>query len=93
MLMDADSTLHTTLLKDLPKNTKYTLIYLTTPSTLPPASAEKPILYEPDFNDALHIDLKRNLAAAPKRNGTIPDQRPLFEQYQFLSPGMFLFRA
>lgn len=92
MLTEPDSTLHTTLLKDLPKDTKYTLIYLTTPSTLPAsASADQAIIYEPDFNDALHIDLKRNLAAAPELNGTIPDPRPLFEKYQFLSPGMYLF--
>jgi len=92
MLTESDSTLHTTLLNDLPKDTKYTLIYLTTPSTLPASTcADQAIIYEPDFNDALHIDLKRNLAAATKPNGTIPDPRPLFEKYQFLSPGMYLF--
>jgi len=91
MLRERDSTLRTTFQNNLLKDTKYTLIYLTTPSTLPAStSAEKAIIYEPDFNDALHIDLKRNLAAASEHNSTIPDQRPLFEKYQFLSPGLFM---
>ncbi len=89
MLTHLDSILHGVFQKDLPKDSKYTFIYLTTPSTLPASSTsnEKAVIYESDFNDALHMDLKRALATT-KGNGTIPDQRPLFEKYQFFSPGM-----
>ncbi|KAK0626850.1 BIG/ATPase V1 complex, subunit S1 [Immersiella caudata] len=53
--------------------------------------------YEPEFIEpaariveAVHIDLKRedgSAAAAPKKNVT--DNRPLFEKYQFFTPGIF----
>jgi V0 complex accessory subunit Ac45/VOA1 transmembrane domain len=38
------------------------------------------------------MDLKRNVArSAPDRGkGPYTDQRPLFEQYQFLTPGLFM---
>jgi hypothetical protein len=84
VLTKADSILHGAIQKDLPKGAKYTLIYLTTPSS---PLIEKPIIYESDFHDALHMDLKRNLAP-PRGNGSILDQRPLFEKYQFFSPGI-----
>lgn len=78
--------LYTTVLKDLSKAKSYTIIYTTTPATDIPA--EKPVVYEADFNEPLHLDLKRELLSFDKRAGpTTNDTRPLFEKYNFLSPG------
>ncbi len=85
-------------LSQIPQATSYTLIYLTTappsshpvsPSTSTSTSEEN--IYQPSFeNDAVHMDLKRNLAPPARGKGPFSDQRPLFEQYQFLTPGLFM---
>ncbi|KAE9363021.1 BIG1-domain-containing protein [Stipitochalara longipes BDJ] len=93
---DHDATLQKELSK-IPQGTSYTLIYLSTspPSSNPASpststSIDKDITYEPSFeNDAVHMDLKRNLAP-PRGKGPFSDQRPLFEKYQFLTPGLFM---
>ncbi|KAF8850531.1 BIG1-domain-containing protein [Acephala macrosclerotiorum] len=89
MVGDADSALYP-LLAELPKGYKYTLIYATTPSLAPaqPDHTEM-VRYESTFDEALHMDLKRNLQAR-KDDGATPDQRPLFEKYQFFNPGLFM---
>ncbi|KYK54316.1 uncharacterized protein DCS_06273 [Drechmeria coniospora] len=49
--------------------------------------------YEPEFLDLLHMDLKRDMQSVPnvpKKNETLRDTRPLFEKYQFFSPGIFM---
>lgn len=91
-------------LQQLPLGKTYTLLFLSTapPSSLPASpspmekdaekskSKEKSIIYQPDFdNDAVHMDLKRNLAPS-RGDGPFSDQRPLFEQYQFFNPGLFM---
>jgi hypothetical protein len=93
-------------LQQLPLGKTYTLLFLSTapPSSLPASpspmekeaekskskSKEKSIIYQPDSdNDAVHMDLKRNLAP-PRGDGPFSDQRPLFEQYQFFNPGLFM---
>ncbi|KAK3945796.1 BIG/ATPase V1 complex, subunit S1 [Diplogelasinospora grovesii] len=50
--------------------------------------------YEPEFVEAVHMDLKRaeldsEKAGKKKDNGTY-DHRPLFEKYQFFTPGVFM---
>lgn len=51
--------------------------------------------YEPEFSQPVHMDMKRwteevveevELVARKKSNGTT-DHRPLFEKYQFFTPG------
>jgi hypothetical protein len=91
-------------LQQLPLGKTYTLLFLSTapPSSLPASPSpmekeaekskakEKSIVYQPDFdNDAVHMDLKRNLAPS-RGDGPFSDQRPLFEQYQFFNPGLFM---
>ncbi|CZR69166.1 uncharacterized protein PAC_19066 [Phialocephala subalpina] len=86
---DADSALYP-LLSELPKGYKYTLIYITTPSTAPAVPDHTELVrYESSFDEVLHMDLKRNLQAR-KDDGPTPDQRPLFEKYQFFNPGLFM---
>jgi hypothetical protein len=83
-----DSSLYSSILKDLPKGYRYTVIYTTTPSIESTNADNKLITYEPTFpNEAFHMDLKRNMIGSRERSNTT-DSRPLFEKYQFLSPGM-----
>ncbi|KAK4212117.1 BIG/ATPase V1 complex, subunit S1 [Rhypophila decipiens] len=52
--------------------------------------------YEPDFVAPMHMDLKRMLepdtivGRAAEKNSTKRDTRPLFEKYQFFTPGVFM---
>lgn len=87
---ETDSALYP-LLNELPKGYKYTLIYITTPSLTPVSAPSRTDLlrYESDFNEPLHMDLKRNLIARQSSSPS-PDQRPLFEKYQFFNPGLFM---
>jgi hypothetical protein len=85
-----DSNLYSTLLKDLPNGVKYTVIFTTTKAEkIVDELASQPV-YEPQFavGSVLKMDLKRDLRVRGD-NGTRPDLRPLFEQYQFLTPGMY----
>ncbi|KAM0335720.1 hypothetical protein ACHAQA_000770 [Verticillium albo-atrum] len=63
----------------------YTVIYLTSPS--------EQTTYEADFNEPLHEDLKRlraRVAPSPRAdNNTAWEKLPLFEKYQFFTPGIF----
>ena len=78
---------------DLISSSKFTVIYTTTP----PNAAHQPISaevesYEMDaqFQAPVHMELKRDFSnhkRASDGNITLPDG-PLFERYQFLSPGM-----
>lgn len=70
---------------------KYTVIFLSTPASniAPESTAEKAIIYEPKFMEPLHMDLKRDIYARERNESGTVDQRPLFEKYNFLSPGMF----
>ncbi|KAL9102099.1 MAG: hypothetical protein Q9163_002722 [Psora crenata] len=72
---------------------RYTVIYITTPSDAPaqPERAESQS-YEMDsiFHMPVHMELKRDVShhkRASDGNVTLP-AGPLFERYQFLSPGM-----
>jgi hypothetical protein len=63
----------------------YTFIYLSSPS--------EPI-YEADFGEPLHVELKRRAVSMPVRrakNETDWNNLPLFEKYQFFTPGMGFF--
>jgi hypothetical protein len=85
-----DSNLYSTILKDLPNGVKYTVIFTTTKvEKVVDELASQPV-YEPQFEvgSVLKTDLKRDLRVRGD-NGTRPDLRPLFEQYQFLTPGMY----
>jgi len=70
----------------------YTVLYTTTPST---KSHERPspeasrYEMETPLEEIMHLDLKRDVDFRPRQsssNQTLVDG-PLFEKYQFLSPG------
>ena len=77
---------------DLLPSTKYTVIYTTTPlSNEHHSLVEESQVYEMDstFAAPLHMDLKRDFsvrASNSSGNDTLIDG-PLFERYQFLTPG------
>src|SRR3954470_9006259 len=73
------------------RDQSYTIIYTTSPPSKQPSGREPPP-YEMDdpFEGVLHTDLKRDLSAHGK-NRTQNSNLPLFEKYQFLSPGMLPF--
>ncbi|CAD6586286.1 MAG: hypothetical protein ASARMPREDX12_003050 [Alectoria sarmentosa] len=80
---------------DLLSPNMFTVIYTTTPPNAAhqPASAESES-YEMDaqFQVPVHMDLKRDFSnhkRASDGNITLPDG-PLFERYQYLSPGLFM---
>lgn len=80
---------------DLISSNKFTVVYTTTPSNAAyqPASTESES-YEMDaqFQAPVHMELKRDLSntkRASEGNITLPEG-PLFERYQFLSPGLFM---
>lgn len=67
------------------------IIILSAPAT---ATEHSEYLYEMDepYPSALHQDLKRDIKFEPLKNSnnTMQDGLPLFEKYQFLSPGIFM---
>lgn len=76
---------------DLLPTEKYTLLYTTSPlsKTFVPSTP-----HSSSFTSPLHMEMKRaNPIAAPftaSENSTLPAGAPLFERYQFLSPGLFM---
>jgi hypothetical protein len=44
--------------------------------------------YKSDFSDSVHVDLRRDLRVRVPKKMNQTDQRPLFEKYQFLTPGL-----
>ncbi|KAL6924337.1 hypothetical protein FSST1_001611 [Fusarium sambucinum] len=75
----------------------YTVLFVGTPSTqAKTASASKKVsgsettIYEPEFIEPLHMDLKRDVSEGSKAGNATRDTRGLFEKYQFFTPGIFM---
>jgi len=75
------------MLRDMPKGESYTVIYISTP--LNGTIKDDEPLYEAQFDGQEHLDLKRNLLARVPLKTVQTDFRPLFEKYQFFTPGTF----
>lgn len=90
LMRDADQQLAHAV-STLPKQ-EYTLFYMTTPPTIDDASLpEEPLQYEmDDSQSALHLELKRDNSIYKRANDIVLPDGPLFERYQFLTPGMFM---
>jgi hypothetical protein len=71
----------------------YTVIYATTPIGEQHSHIEVPTQYHMDnsMSPLVHMDLKRDesFARASGSNDTLP-QGPLFERYQYFTPGLFM---
>ncbi|KAF4968866.1 hypothetical protein FSARC_3801 [Fusarium sarcochroum] len=77
----------------------YTVLFVGTPSTqAKAASASKKVsesektVYESEFVESVHMDLKRDDSDGTSQAGnkTQYDNRPLFQKYQFFTPGIFM---
>ena len=77
-------------------STKYTVIYATTP--LSPShnhdAQEQTSLYEMDhtLSSIVHMELKRDISIheSAYKNSSNYSSLPLFEKYQFFTPGLFM---
>ena len=61
----------------------------------PPAyEMEEPLAYEVEkpYSYSSHLEMKRDLSAHPRAANSTRDTRPLFEKYQFFSPGRIRLR-
>lgn len=71
-------------------NRNYTVLYTTTPAIPTSNVAGTPKQYEMyNYDQSLHTELKRDVDPEPiklRNNQTMVDG-PLFEKYQFLTPG------
>lgn len=90
MLMKADASL-ANVLDSISSGLPCTFIYLTTPATNVAVQKQgEEQVYKPEFKEPLHMDLKRDVYARARNESGVPqDLRPLFEKYQFFSPGTF----
>ncbi|KAH7166242.1 BIG/ATPase V1 complex, subunit S1 [Dactylonectria macrodidyma] len=81
-LADSDEILSKSI-DGLQSSNSYTILFVGTPGEQ---------TYEPEFDDRVRMDLKRDLRSSPMRraNETERDNRPLFEKYQFFTPGIFM---
>lgn len=83
MAIDADSSI--ALDFEMASANSYTILFYATP---------REPLYDSEFIEPLHTDLRRSLdgaASMQKANRTERDTRPLFEKYQFFTPGITRF--
>ncbi|KAK8004461.1 RTC4-like domain-containing protein [Apiospora arundinis] len=67
----------------------FTVVY----AGVPQAAEEKEehsSSYEAQFVDAAQVELKRDLSNGVYRRANETDKRPLFEKYQFFTPGIFM---
>ncbi|MCJ1474609.1 hypothetical protein MMC13_003269 [Lambiella insularis] len=73
----------------------YTVVYTTTPATsVNQHTTMEPSMYEMDktMSPLVHMDLKRDLMIHPRAsgNGSNSTSLPLFERYQYFTPGLFM---
>jgi hypothetical protein len=79
------------VLRHIPHSKEYTVIYTSTPFNRTigrKPEGEGEARYTAEFVEAAHMDLKRDIEARIPKEQEVKDFRPLFEKYQFLTPGM-----
>ncbi|KAM0345150.1 hypothetical protein ACHAPU_006785 [Fusarium lateritium] len=76
----------------------YTVLFVGTPpaqaksaSSSKKASASEKTIYEPEFIESMHMDMKRDVSdGLNQAKNSTRDTRSLFEKYQFFTPGIFM---
>ncbi|KAJ5658300.1 BIG/ATPase V1 complex subunit S1 [Penicillium longicatenatum] len=76
----------------LPSDSKYTLLYVTSPREFPESDS---VVYEPsdEFNqEGMHMDLKRDYSSYSSASSSSESDRrsSLFDEYQYFTPGIFM---
>ncbi|PWY69555.1 BIG1-domain-containing protein [Aspergillus heteromorphus CBS 117.55] len=87
-LMDNDGLL-SDIIERLPEPKKYTILYVTSPREPQNSTTD---VYESEGNsyqDPVHMDLKRDYSAHDRRETPAPN-KPLFQEYQYLTPGIYM---
>ncbi|KAF2166452.1 hypothetical protein M409DRAFT_23092 [Zasmidium cellare ATCC 36951] len=99
VLGDTDASIENTLSERLSNHTSHVIIYVSVPFAHETSEDVKQQqdyrMDEPPFHEVMHTDLKRDLERGLRRrqdSGNDDFQRdlPLFEKYQFLTPGIFM---
>ena len=79
------------------KGRSYAVLFATTPvnSKIPTPMQQDSVAdvpdYESEFQEPLHLEIKRQAGTVRRADsGSKADTRPLFEKYQFFTPGMNL---
>ncbi|KAK4500195.1 hypothetical protein PRZ48_008381 [Zasmidium cellare] len=99
VLGDTDSSIENTLSERLSNHTSHVIVYVSVPFSHEASEDVKQEqdykMDEPPFHEVMHTDLKRDLERGLRRRqetGGDDFQRdlPLFEKYQFLTPGIFM---
>jgi hypothetical protein len=80
-----DAHFYNNFMRELSDGIRYTVVFSTTPSD--DLTADE-ITYEPTFDVGVHMDLKRALLTRAPASTTSNDTRPLFEKYQYFTPGL-----
>ncbi|QSZ29805.1 hypothetical protein DSL72_004323 [Monilinia vaccinii-corymbosi] len=90
-LNDQDVMLNSFLYEHLSSGPEYTIIYTTSPigSVLEQDVTDYEI-YNAEFEATAHIDLKRDFRIRADNSTKAADTRPLFEKYQYFTPGIFM---
>jgi hypothetical protein len=87
-----DALINTNFFEHLSNGPEYTVIYTTTPVGAVVDSedvdAAEPIVYDAQFDATEHLDLKRDFRVRADNSTNATDNRPLFEKYQFFTPGL-----
>ncbi|CCU77087.1 ATP-synthase S1 [Blumeria hordei DH14] len=83
----ATDTLFANILERIADGKKYTLVLVSTP---PSFNDEPKDLQEDYLFNLPHTELKRQVEARAHNISANADMRPLFEKYQYLSPGLFV---
>ncbi|PQE32007.1 ER protein BIG1 [Rutstroemia sp. NJR-2017a WRK4] len=93
-LADQDALINTNFFEHLSNGPEYTVIYTTTPVGAvidsEDVDAAEPIVYDAQFDATEHLDLKRDFRVRADNSTNSTDNRPLFEKYQFFTPGIFM---
>jgi len=93
-LADRDAMINTNFFEHLSSGSEYTVIYTTTPvgAVIDSEDVEpvEPVVYDAQFDATEHLDLKRDFRVRADNSTNSRDTRPLFEKYQFFTPGIFM---
>ncbi|KAL1865117.1 hypothetical protein Plec18167_009520 [Paecilomyces lecythidis] len=73
---------------DRTSSKKYTVIYITSPREIVDGEQSESFMYHSDVDsqEPVHMDLKRDYASNAREGST----QSVFEEYQFLTPGIFM---
>ncbi|KAE8348643.1 BIG/ATPase V1 complex, subunit S1 [Aspergillus coremiiformis] len=87
--LSANDGLLSDILERIPSSKKYTVLYVTSPRELEESDSA---IYQSEadpYQDPVHMDLKRNYAAHGRR-AEPASNKSLFQEYQYLTPGLFM---